>query len=93
MFARSICGEGFPDFYAKQATKHGVCINRLLDIKVQPILAKAGICYEMESLGYSKDENDDYLIEDCQKRDFITYYLSKESINAFKALYKNEHEL
>ena len=47
------------------------------------------MCQDIESFGYSKDENDDPLITDCQSRFFGDYYLTKQSIAAFGALFKN----
>jgi len=47
----------------------------------------------MEKFNYRKDENEDYLIEDCQTRNFGIYYASKESFVAFSALYKNKDGL
>lgn len=94
VFARTICGEGVPDFYAKEAIgKHPACINRFVDHKLQPAFDKLGICYSMEKFGYRKDENEDPVIEDCQSRNFAYYYTSKESFVAFSALYKNKDGL
>jgi endoglycosylceramidase len=38
VFARSICGEGFPDFYAKEAYgKHPVCISVAADFALKSV--------------------------------------------------------
>lgn len=94
VFARSICGEGFPDFYAKEAYgKHPACINWLLDKKLAPIYDKLGYCKDMRDYGYRLDENGWPLIEDCQTTFFIDYYTSPQSLQSFKALYDNKNGL
>jgi len=71
VFARSVCGEGMPDFYAKELLAHdSSCMNPFLDKVFSPILNKLGVCWDIESAGFRKDENDDPLIEDCQTIDF-----------------------
>jgi len=47
----------------------------------------------MKELNYRTDENGDPEIEDCQSRNFASYYASKESIVAFQALYDNKDGL
>jgi hypothetical protein len=44
----------------------------------------------MADYGYTKDDNGDYIISDCQKVMFATYYTSPESMKAFDALYSNK---
>ena len=44
---------------------------------LKPIYNKLGVCTDMDSFGFTLDENDDPLITDCQSRDFYTYYLTK----------------
>ena len=66
VFARSMCGEGVPDFYAKQIladNKH--CVNFYVDILLRNFYEMAGICTDIDSFGFRKDDNDDPLIEDC----------------------------
>ena len=66
MFARTICGEGFPDFYAKRAlAEDDTCINKWVDLLLKPEYEKFGICTDIESFGYRKDSKGDPLIEDC----------------------------
>lgn len=78
VFARNICGEGVPDFYAKDAIgKHPTCFNSLLDPIVSPFLSMFGICTDFNSFGFADDENGDPVIPDCQTRDFYTYYETK----------------
>ena len=44
----------------------------------------------MNDYNYRMDENDDPLIEDCNKLMFANYYSSKQSVNAFDALMRNK---
>jgi len=60
---------------------------------LQPLYDAIGVCFTIESQGYRYDSNGDPLIEDCQKRMFTDYYVTKESLTAFNALYKNKHGL
>jgi len=94
VFARTMCGEGVPDFYAKEALKHNDhCINPWVDRLLKPLYNKLGVCTDIESFGFELDENDDPLIVDCQSRDFYTYYLTKQSMAAFGALFTNRNGL
>jgi len=81
VFARMMCGEGVPDFYAKEAVgEHPACINYILDQFLEPYYMKYNVCVDMEKYGYSKDENGDFLVSDCQKRNFAIYYTSPQSV-------------
>jgi len=65
VFARVICGEGVPDFYAKRAIgKQATCLGPF-DKVLQPAYDFLGICKSMYDYGYSQDENGDWLITDC----------------------------
>lgn len=87
VFSRQICGEGVPTFYAEHAIgRDPVCFNKWIDPVVSPMLAQLGICTDFESFGFRKDENGLPLIEDCQSRDFYTYYETKQSFEAFHSL-------
>jgi len=93
VFARSICGEGVPDFYAQDLmmnhkTKATTCLGKA-DKFLQPLYDIASVCKDMESYGYKKDENGDYIISDCQKVNFGEYYTSTQSMFVFDALFKN----
>lgn len=84
VFARSVCGEGVPDFYAKEVIgPTPSCFSPFIDQHL-------GICPTMASYGYQLDENKDPLITDCQKVMFATYYNTADSYNAFDALYNNK---
>ena len=65
MFARSICGEGIPDFYAKDLLLNDACITPFVDKLLDPIYKMLGVCWDFESLGFERDENGDPLIKDC----------------------------
>ena len=66
VFARSICGEGVPDFYAKELlSQDDHCMNGFLDKILEPLYNKFGICWDLDTAGFRKDENDDPLISDC----------------------------
>lgn len=47
----------------------------------------------MNDLGYRRDENNDYLIEDCLKSMFANYYNTKQSVAGFGALFNNKQHL
>ena len=48
VFARSICGEGVPDFYAKKAIGNDpVCFNDMIDRVLSKPLSKLGICHSI----------------------------------------------
>ena len=85
-----MCGEGVPDFYAKQIlSEDPYCINKAMDLLLKPLYDQVGLCQDIDQFGFAKDENDDPLISDCQTRDFVSYYLTKQSIAAFGALFRN----
>lgn len=90
VFARSICGEGMPDFYAKEVTAGGYCINKWVDTLMKPVFDKMGFCQNMDDFGYRLDENGDPLIEDCLQKMFADYYTTRQSQVAFDALYNNK---
>ena len=92
-FARLSCGEGFPDFYAKQAAEKPYCINRFIDWFLSPLYDSLGFCQNMDSFGYSQDENGNPEITDCISKPFWKYYLTQQSIDGFEAFYKNDFDL
>lgn len=92
VFSRSICGEGFPDFYAQQAYgKRASCLNPAIDQLLKPKFEELGFCVNMDWLGYRKDENGWPLIEDCLTKMFAWYYTTAQSQQAFDALWKNRN--
>mmetsp|Transcript_24214 Transcript_24214/g.17041 ORF Transcript_24214/g.17041 Transcript_24214/m.17041 type:complete len:224 (+) Transcript_24214:29-700(+) len=97
VLARYMCGEGIPDFYAKEVVGDDpVCISSIVDPWLKPALKKIGLCkslHDSNDYDYSMDENDDPIVSDCQKVIFSDYYVSVESLNVFDALYKNKFGL
>jgi endoglycosylceramidase len=90
VFARHICGEGFPDFYATYEELDTDCHNTLLNPILKPILKLFGLCKSVKNdFNFDFDENDDPLISECQQHDFSGYYTSSEAQNAFRNLYEN----
>ena len=91
VFARSICGEGIPDFYAQELLKDDShCLNGFLDKMLKPFYDKFGLCWNLEDAGFAKDDEGRYVIEDCQTRDFYTYYMTKQSMSAFGNFFTNK---
>ena len=60
VFARRICGEGVPDFYAEDKDLKHNCVGL-----VPAVLKKVGLCVPMAEYGHRIDENGDPYIEDC----------------------------
>lgn len=90
-----MCGEGIPDFYAQEAIgKDPSCINPLADKLLKKYYEKLGYCsLDMNDLGYQTDENGDFVLEDCLKKVFVTYYNSKQAVVGFDALFRNKKNL
>ena len=66
VFARVNCGEGIPDFYAKQVIGDDPhCIGKFGDWLMGPIFDSMGICQSIKDYGYTLDENGNPLIEEC----------------------------
>lgn len=91
VWARSICGEGIPNFYAREAFgKKPHCRGALQDKALAPFYKKFGLCKSVQNdYGYSKDADGNPLIKDCQQNDFAMYYTSPEALNVADALYNN----
>lgn len=91
VFARFMCGEGVPDFYAQEVIgEHPSCINPLADKLLKKWYESKNMCADMNDLNYRRDENNDYLIEDCLNEMFANYYNTKQSVNGFGALFTNK---
>lgn len=85
VFARHICGEGVPDFYAADNVLDHTCKGGII-----PYFASLlGLCKSIKDYGFRYDSNGDPLIEDCVKNNFALYYPSAESISGFQRLYDN----
>lgn len=94
VFARTSCGEGFPDFYAKDVLpKEPTCFNKLVDRALKDKLMKLGLCVHMPWYGFETDESGYPLISECQTKPFFEYYSTPESLTAFDALYNNKNGL
>ena len=94
VFARVMCGEGFPNFYAKEVlsrTPH--CISPFIDPLLKSVWEKLNLCINMDWYDYAKDENGNPEIADCQTRNFASYYTTAQSQEAFDALWTNKHGL
>lgn len=83
VLARRICGEGMPDFYAKDEDLPHVCEPGILPY----ILPLLNFCTSMKDYPFRYDVDGNPLIEDCQKNQFVNYYFSPESMNLFEKLY------
>jgi endoglycosylceramidase len=91
VLARVICGEGMPNFYAKDIISKGAyCFGKYEDWLLAPLLKLGGACVPMDNYGYRKDEDGNPLIEDCQKVGFFMYYSSPEAFTLFRGFYNND---
>ena len=73
-----MCGEGVPDFYAKQIlADNKYCISKITDKFLGPAMKKFGICEDISTYNLRTDENGDPLIEDCERNTYSNYYLTK----------------
>jgi endoglycosylceramidase len=95
VLARYMCGEGMPNFYAKEVIgAHPHCRSAVQDKLLKKFYDMVGLCKSVQKdYHYEKDENGDPLISECQKNDFAFYYTSPEALNAFDALYNNKQGL
>ena len=94
VLTRMICGEGMPEFYAKEVVDAGTyCVDKHLDIFLKPLLQKGGFCKPIKDYNYKTDSNGDPLISECQSTAFFNYYSSPESLTLFRAFYHNDHGL
>jgi endoglycosylceramidase len=96
VFARTMCGEGIPDFYAKEVIGSSPsCVSPTIDALLKPLYDFMGICLDLNDFGYRIDENGDPLIEDCLTvpGGFGTFYDTKQGVNGFGALFENQNGL
>lgn len=95
VMARVMCGEGMPNFYAKDILSHGAfCVDQITDNLLEPVLRLANICIPMKEYGYKTDKDGNPLITECQKiSQFWQYYMSPESFTIFRSMYNNDHGL
>lgn len=94
VMARVICGEGMPNFYAKEIIAKGTyCIGEWADYFLAPLYKKTGFCKSMDDYNFRKDKDGNPMIEDCQTINFATYYTSPESWTVFRSLWTNKYGL
>ena len=94
VFARMICGQGMPNFYARQIARNAKCEVSLLKGPLVSNFKKYGVCKNFDKdYKFRRDSDDNPLLEDCLKFPFATYYASAESLELFDALYTNKHGL
>ena len=66
MLARTICGEGMPNFYAKEIIASGThCVGKTIDAVLGGLFKSLGFCKSMEDYGFRKDADGNPVIEDC----------------------------
>lgn len=91
IFARKICGEGVPNFYAKQVIDKGTyCVDKKFDFILDPVLKKFGFCKSINDYDLRYDSDGNPLIEDCQKYNFAAIYTSPEALTIQRAFYYND---
>ena len=79
-FARTNCGEGFPNFYAKDVIgKHPACINWVVDRKLKDVFMEINLCININWYGYAEDSDGNPEISECQTRNFSLYYTTAQS--------------
>jgi endoglycosylceramidase len=95
VMSRMTCGEGMPDFYAKQVIDLGKpkCNGDWTTDAFKPVREVFGTCRSIKDLNYKTDANGWPKIEECNKDAFFKYYTLSESQGIFDALYTNKHEL
>jgi hypothetical protein len=75
VFARSICGEGMPEFYAKIFTLNHTCPSTTIP-EAEILFGK---CKSLMDYNLTFDSMGRPLIEDCTKHPFPNYYNSPEA--------------
>ena len=85
VFARRICGEGMPNFYATDDQLEHTCTGGIIPEFADLI----GACKSINEHNFEKDSDGNPLISECQKYNFASYYNTAESFSAFERLYQN----
>ena len=92
VLARVVCGEGIPDFYAKEVLQGPeYCFSALEDTLLSPLFKQYGFCKSIKDYDYKVDSNGNPEISECQKESFFIYYTSPEAMSLFRAIYFNEY--
>lgn len=82
VFARKICGEGIPNFYAQN-------LSDKCDGLFGPLLEKFNFCTPFSTFNYTEDSDGNPIIEDCLSRSFVDYYSTPEAADGFQRIYEN----
>ena len=91
VFARYMCGEGIPDFYAQKIIgPNPSCINPVADIIFKDYYDSIGQCHDMNDYNYDTDDNGDFLIDQCLTVMFANYYNTKQGVTGFGGLFTNQ---
>lgn len=85
-YARHICGEGIPNFYAANLTD--VCSGTIGEI-----LQLLGKCTPFSKFNYTTDPDGNPIISDCQKVSFVEYFYTPEAGDGYSRIYKNVYNL
>ena len=72
-----------PDFYLNMSTVNHTC-PPLIDELAKKYLSSFGVCNSINDYDLRKDDQGFPLIEDCQKNNFMNYYLTTESMSVFE---------
>ena len=90
VLSRTTCGEGIPNFYARDIIGNGTyCISPTVDYLLSPLYNYLGFCKSIKDYGMRVDKDGNPEIEDCQARPFAWYYTSPEVFSMFRAIYFN----
>jgi hypothetical protein len=93
-FANIICGEGMPNFYAKEILREqevycfGPWTDKLLGWAYGSLTGP--LCKSIDQYKYRKDPQGNPIVKDCLKTPFAMYYLTPEALTMFRALYYNK---
>lgn len=91
VYARKICGEGMPNFYAKQVLDKGkYCLDEKFDFMLEPLYKFFGYCKSVDDYDLHYDKEGNPLIEDCQKYNFASFYTSPEGMTLARSFYFND---
>ena len=93
VMSRYACGEGIPDFFAKEVIKNAQCQGDWNSKEFYWLKKVFGTCRSIDTYNYAKDEYGRPFISECNKRSFVGYYTTAESLAIFDALYNDHHDL
>jgi len=95
LLARTVCGEGMPNFYAKEILEKEpkYCYGKYWDWVFGWYLKWKGQCKSMKDYDLDYDTDGNPTIPSCQKYNFGSFYGSPEVQTLFRALYDNNQGL